>query len=122
MYQTGYGLRSLFVIILTQCNVTDPLKLWNDHKKNLAEDILYKHRIKKRNPKLNYTEDIFQYALIDVEKRLKIFHKSLEHFKLPKITITHPEFNEMALHNYNQEYCKAFVANCKPNEEQKKIL
>lgn len=49
-------LRQLFVHILSNCQVSDPLKLWKDHWERMSEDILYDRRKLTNNPELRLSE------------------------------------------------------------------
>ncbi len=69
-YQRGQQLRELFVVILIHCEVSDCLNIWQTHRENLSEDILYNMR------KQNYDEEIYQLCLIDIEERLKQYNKT----------------------------------------------
>ena len=82
--QTGYELRQLFALILSTCDVTYPLKLWDKHKQALSEDILYKERIRLNNNNYPYDSYIENACLNEIEKILLTNNKSLKMF---------PEFN-----------------------------
>jgi hypothetical protein len=82
--QTGSELRNLFALILSTCEVTYPLKLWENHNEALCEDILYKE--KKINNDINNPPNNFikNKCLNEIEKILLMNNKSLKMF---------PEFN-----------------------------
>ncbi|XP_063924468.1 uncharacterized protein LOC135138427 [Zophobas morio] len=63
----AHQIRTLFVIILTTCAPSDPKGLWEKHKESMSEDILL--RARRNNPGLDvqYSEYIFNEALISVE-------------------------------------------------------
>ena len=59
-----FQLRSMFVHILTNCPVADPLKLWTDNWKLLSEDIEYNKRKISGNQNLNLSDaDLENYTL-----------------------------------------------------------
>lgn len=60
-------IRELFAIILTTCGPSDPLALWESHKNSMSEDILNKNRKMNRNDDLNYSEEVYNQALISLE-------------------------------------------------------
>lgn len=54
----------MFVHILTNCPVADPLKLWTEHWKTMSEDILYSKRKAADNQNINLSEhDLENYTL-----------------------------------------------------------
>lgn len=50
-------LKMLFVHILAYSQVSDPVKLWNDHWRYLSDDILYYRRLQTRNESLFLDEE-----------------------------------------------------------------
>jgi len=44
LWVTKNQLRQLFDILLANCEVTNPLQLWNSHWKDLSEDMSFEHR------------------------------------------------------------------------------
>ena len=73
-------MRELFCYIMTNCpDVTDRLLLWNNHKHDMSEDILYEER--KKNPEKDFDDSIFNKCLILIEDRiLQISGKDLSEF------------------------------------------
>ncbi|XP_063922978.1 uncharacterized protein LOC135137287 [Zophobas morio] len=63
----AHQIRTLFAIILTTCAPSDPKGLWEKHKESMSEDILL--RARRNNPGLDvqYSEVIFNEALISLE-------------------------------------------------------
>lgn len=60
-------LRSLFVHIILNCQVSDVYKLWICHWESMADDILYKQREMTRNPNLKLNEEQLQnYTLAGI--------------------------------------------------------
>ena len=70
-------LRQLFAIMLQFCALTDPLQLWNTHKDSLAEDFL--NQVRKQNPELqiDFTDAMYNCALLDLEKQLMAMGSNL---------------------------------------------
>ncbi len=120
-YQTGYALRSLFALIVRKCEVSNCKELWGKNCDKLSDDILYNIRklTGKKNLQLSDYE-IHQHALIDIEKNLKQFEKSLEFYGLPSITISRSLYQQ-TFHEkiYDSETCKKQVADATFNHEQK---
>lgn len=59
-----WQLRSLFVHIITNCQVTDVYKLWISHWECMADDILHKQKVLTGNPNLKLSDEQLQnYAL-----------------------------------------------------------
>ena len=76
-------LRNLFSIMLYQCEISEPLRLWNKFKEDLSKDILY--RSKLINSESIYNDNIFNLSLIDIEDKLvSIGGKELINYGLPK--------------------------------------
>ncbi|QRV82937.1 ATP-dependent DNA helicase PIF1 [Ceratobasidium sp. AG-Ba] len=82
--KTGYQLRKLFVVILTFGNPTDPLKLWDDYKVHICDDL--RHRIVQEGwdiPDLT-DEKVYDYGLYLLEKMVIEAGSTMEKVKLPK--------------------------------------
>ena len=63
-------LRTLFVIMLQNCNLSSPKTLWENHKQSLSEDILHNRRHQNPNIPVEFNDEIFNEALILLEDRL----------------------------------------------------
>lgn len=83
LIQTGKQLRNLFAIILCYCTVAYPFKLWENHKKALCEDFLYKKQKDLNNFNLDFDDEMVQNALIDIETTLTSCNYSLTNFDFP---------------------------------------
>ncbi|KAK1377287.1 hypothetical protein POM88_033480 [Heracleum sosnowskyi] len=60
-------IRSMFVHILTNCPVADPLRLWEEHWTTMSDDILYSKRKASGNQNLTLgDEDLMNYTLADI--------------------------------------------------------
>ena len=78
--QTGVELRNLFALILSTCDVVDPLKLWEKNIEFLCEDILYRKRKKINNFNYKLNTLIKNKCLEEIEKNLQLNSKSLKMF------------------------------------------
>ncbi|GBM86264.1 hypothetical protein AVEN_264514-1 [Araneus ventricosus] len=71
-------IRTLFALILSFCEPSSPKALWENNKDCMSEDILNKLRADNRHFVLNYTDSIYNEALIKIEdKVLQMIGKSL---------------------------------------------
>ncbi|XP_071688036.1 uncharacterized protein [Rutidosis leptorrhynchoides] len=78
LWASGSQLRDFFVTILLFCNVSKPLKLWEQHWEALSDDILRKRRKLYNYPDLILTEtQIKNYCLVEIEAILNKNGKSL---------------------------------------------
>jgi len=57
----------LFAIILSTCFLSQPVQLWEKYKDYIAEDILHRMRQETHNHCLDFTEEIYNEALIFIE-------------------------------------------------------
>ncbi|XP_024979018.1 uncharacterized protein LOC112516232 [Cynara cardunculus var. scolymus] len=74
----GYELQHFFVTILTHCQVSDALRLWNTYYEILSEDItIMQRRFKVNNLKLTALE-IEAYTLFEIESIMEKMGKSLK--------------------------------------------
>ncbi|XP_071709130.1 uncharacterized protein [Rutidosis leptorrhynchoides] len=77
----GAQLRDLFVTMLLFYNITNPLKLWEQHWEDLADDILHKKRKIINFPDLTLTDSqIKNYCLVEIQGVLHKHEKSLSDF------------------------------------------
>ena len=65
--QAPTQLRTLFAIMLQNCELADPLTLWKKHRENLAEDIIYQHCRQDPDVQVDFHDFIFNKALITIE-------------------------------------------------------
>ena len=94
---SGPKLRELFVTIISVCEISDPLQLWENHKDSLSEDLHDFSTDKPFDAELNYNE-----ALIRIEELLlSVFGKELSEFELPRPTL-HPYLPRIPL-EYQKE-------------------
>nr|GEU63642.1 ATP-dependent DNA helicase PIF2 [Tanacetum cinerariifolium] len=78
----GPQLRDLFVTILLFCDVSRPLKLWEENHVALSRDILHKKRKVYKYPELQLTkEQLRNYCLVEIQELLNMHGKSLGEFQ-----------------------------------------
>ncbi|XP_019170957.1 PREDICTED: uncharacterized protein LOC109166458 [Ipomoea nil] len=80
-WSSGHSLRKLFVILLTSNSISRPESVWNVTWKLLSEDAEFHHRRVAGNPELMLPEESKKnYALMEIEKLLQAYNKSLKDF------------------------------------------
>ena len=79
------SLRSLFAVILTWCEPSNPLDIYEHHKESMAEDFLHQQRTRLGNSDLNFNDDIFNLALNDLQdKVLSMGGREVSEYGLPQ--------------------------------------
>ena len=79
------SLRSLLAVILTWCEPSNPLDIYEHHKEAMAEDFLHQHRTQLGNADLEFNSDIFNLALNDLQdKVLSMGGRELSEYGLPQ--------------------------------------
>ncbi|GJZ33286.1 ATP-dependent DNA helicase PIF1-like protein [Tanacetum coccineum] len=74
--------RDIFITMLIFCDVSRPLKLWEESWQTLSKDILAKKRKLFKYPNLQLTdEQIKNYCLIEIKELLHKYGRSLADFK-----------------------------------------
>ena len=77
-------IRELFAVILTACEPSNPLPLWENHKESMAEDFLHGVRLANPGGHVDFNETIFNEALIAIEDHvLESNSKLLQDYGLP---------------------------------------
>ncbi|CAF1060263.1 unnamed protein product [Brachionus calyciflorus] len=91
----GIYLRELFSNILTQCQPSSPLLLWEKFKHKLSEDLHNQLKIEYNNPFLKI-EEVYPITLQKIEQKLRKNGKCLEDFGFSSTntTILYPILNE----------------------------
>ena len=112
-------MRRLFALIISACSPSNPSGLWEKFKQDLSEDILMRQRRANPSLDLQYTEAIFNEALILIEDIcLTMAGKVLIELGLPapNRSFTDP-FNSEILRetSYNADQLNEFVATHLPN-------
>jgi len=89
-------MRSLFVVILTHGEPSDALHLWDRFKKDMSEDLLFQARRANPSIETDFTDEIFNQALILIEDDcLMISGNGLSEFGLP---VPHRDSRAIANH------------------------
>ena len=79
------SLRSLFAVILTWCEPSNPLDIYEHHKEHMAEDFLHQQRTRLNDNDLSFNDDIFNLALNDLQdKVLSMGGRELSEYGLPQ--------------------------------------
>ena len=79
------SLRSLFAVILTWCEPSNPLDIYEQHKESMAEDFLHQQRTRLGNMELGFNEDVFNLALNNLQDRvLSMGGRQLSDYGLPQ--------------------------------------
>lgn len=113
-------LRTLFAIIITTCGPSNPKSLWEKYRQHLSEDILHKARTVNHNIDIQFSDEIFNAALISIEdKCISINNKTLHELGLPKPTRFNANYNNRDLMRETQ-YDRNML--CKYIETNEKLL
>ncbi|UYV71113.1 hypothetical protein LAZ67_8001784, partial [Cordylochernes scorpioides] len=64
------SVRALFSTMLIFCHMSDTLTLWHAHKECMSEDILHRMRRDMSIPELDYHADVFNAALLEIDKHV----------------------------------------------------
>ena len=67
-----YKIRDMFAMC-DMCEISDPLRLWEQHKEAMAQDFLRTLRRRANDDKLPYTDAIFNRALLCIKNKLLSF-------------------------------------------------
>lgn len=77
-------LRELFVVMLIFCHLANPLQLWNEFKRDLCEDIIYRHRCQLQSQSELDFEKIFNEGLLLIDNGVYLLgEKRVSDFGLP---------------------------------------
>ncbi|XP_060846341.1 uncharacterized protein LOC132926006 [Rhopalosiphum padi] len=69
---TSPSIRYLFAILIVFCQVTDPIRLWQNHRASMAEDVLFRKQKECPSDDINYDENIFNEALLELNKVVQL--------------------------------------------------
>ncbi|XP_071728496.1 uncharacterized protein [Rutidosis leptorrhynchoides] len=84
---TSAQLRSLFVHMLMFCEVTSPLRLWNENWELMADDIPLRAAVSLYIDNLHVNDtELRQYVLCEIEVILNSYNKSITDFGLPPLS------------------------------------
>ena len=107
------SLHSLFAVILTWCEPSNALEIYEHRKEPMAEDFLHQHRTRLRNVELDFNDDIFNLALNDLQdKVLSMGGRELSEYGLPQPqTVDNDRFARVYRReiDYNQGEQEAYV-------------
>ena len=79
------SLCSLFAVILTWCEPSNPLDIYEHHKESMAEDFLHQYRTRFDNVDLDFNDNIFNLALNDLQgKVFSMGGRELSEYGLPQ--------------------------------------
>lgn len=88
--RSGKCLRELFAVILVSCSPSDPMKLWDEFRDHLSEDILMQQQRMNRDITLDYSMPIYNQALILIEDAcLSMDNRTLDELGLPSPDRSH---------------------------------
>ena len=80
------SLCSLFAVILTWCEPSNSLDIYEQHTESMAEDFLHQQRTWLGNMELDFNEDVFNLALNDLQDRvLSMGGQQLSDYGLPQL-------------------------------------
>ena len=109
------SLRTLFAVILTWCEPSNPLEIYENHKEDMAEDFLHQQRTQHQDEDLEFNDDIFNVALNDLqEKVISMGGRELSEYGLPHPqTVDSDRFARVYRReiDYNHEEQQAYI-NC----------
>lgn len=112
-------IRQLFAILLTTCFPSNPIGLWEKYKDSMSEDILHEQRRRYQDTTLEFTEEIYNQALILIEDTcMLIASESLAQLKMispnrPALDLANNEITREQ--NYDPDDLLQFVLS---NEEK----
>ena len=110
---SAVSLRSLFAVILTWCEPSNPLEIYEHHKETMAEDFLHQYRTTLGNADLDYSDDIFNLALNDLQdKVLSMGGRELPEYGLPQPQLVDTDRFARVYHgeiNYDQGEQRTYV-------------
>nr|XP_036227979.1 uncharacterized protein LOC118682714 [Bactrocera oleae] len=102
--------RELFVVILSFCQPSEQLKLWDIFKDDLCEDIRHRIRQQNLNFTLPYNAEIYNQGFIQIENKLmQLSDKSLSDYGLPCSVRTENNGAETITNHYDTNNLTAFV-------------
>ncbi|KAL4143906.1 hypothetical protein QTP88_006160 [Uroleucon formosanum] len=123
---TPKSLRCLFAIMLTFCQITDPLKLWQNYRESMADDILHRKRQELSSNDISFDQSIFDEALFELNKEVEVLSgKSIVHFGFPlPININRTTINIECLRerSYDQQKLLLSVQNENQLNREQRIV
>ena len=104
------SLCSLFAVILTWCEPSNPIDIYEHHKESMAEDFLHQQHTRLGNHDLNFNNDIFNLDLQDMV--LSMGGRELSEYGLPQPqTVDNDRFARVYLReiDYDRDKQQAFL-------------
>lgn len=121
---TPHQIRSLFAILLTTCFPNEPIQLWEKYKDAMCEDILHALRNIRGDLQINFTQAIYNEALIKLEdicmmiSNERIIKLGMPPLNRPESDLFHRDMQREQ--SYNVDDLKALVQtnqNCCQNKK-----
>lgn len=86
IFKSATRLRDLFVILLKDCALSNPLELWNKFKDEFTDDILNRLQYEHPDIPITYTEEMYHQSLSIIQDKL-LQHGShdLSYFGFPSL-------------------------------------
>ena len=122
---TGQSMRTLMAIILTSCDPSNPIQLWNEFEENMCEDILHNH--KHTSPHIQLNDEIRNISLCLLENLvIKMGGHQLTEYGLPVANhqsseATPPREYQQELYDTVQMAIQASEAEKNLTPEQRKV-
>src|ERR1700761_1995306 len=107
MFKSGSQLCSLFVTLLTCCNPTVPVALWNEFKESICDDL--ERTLQRTFPAMNHPtqEEVFDYGLHLIDTLLFGLGRSLLDFPgMPRSVMNWEQrapFNQFIMEQLNYD-------------------
>lgn len=80
--QSPARLRYLFSIMITVCDLANPMELWERHRDNMCDDILRRYRI--TDPEANYSDQIYNEGLLLIDSKVReLTGRTVNEYGLP---------------------------------------
>ncbi|XP_062518309.1 uncharacterized protein LOC134193499 [Corticium candelabrum] len=106
-------LRALFAVILTTCDVADPLAIWSAYRNDMTDDILHQCRREARQPDMDYSDDMYNECLFRLQELVQqMSGQKLEEYGLPPVNRGHEDRLTVDLlreKSYDREALQQFV-------------
>ena len=121
--QSPESLRKLFAIILTSCEPSSPVGLWDAFKEHLSEDFLFQHREATNNQDAPFSDVIYNRALCRLEDAVRLLGgESLSTYDLPLPNRDiNDDMNGDPVHDLQQDGLDADAAEASFTAEQRRI-
>ena len=85
-------LRALFAVILTTCDVADPLAIWSAYRNDMTDDILHQSTREARQPDMDYTDDMYNECIFRLQELVQqMSGQKLEEYGLPPVNRGHED-------------------------------